>query len=102
MNAPGTIDSPSAHGPAEQDPMNDTIFPAYERGRAERPGAPQNRTRQMQLLPETLSRARIQQYRSEAKAEQLAYQLVLARRMQRRAERASMRARRAIARTVMY
>ncbi|MCZ7416659.1 MULTISPECIES: hypothetical protein [unclassified Streptomyces] len=102
MNAPGTIDSPAAYGPTQQDPMNDTDFTARGRSRDEWPAITQNRTRKMQLMPETLSRARIQQYRSEAREEQLACQIVLARRMQRKAERASLKARRALARTVMY
>jgi hypothetical protein len=49
----------------------------------------QNRTREMQLIP-------------EAEEGRQAVRLVAARRMQRRAERASMRARRALAMAVMH
>ncbi|WP_306823454.1 hypothetical protein [Streptomyces sp. JJ66] len=56
----------------------------------------------MQLMPETLSRARMQDFLREVDSERVARRVVTARRMQRKAERASLRARRALARTVMY
>lgn len=61
----------------------------------------QNRTREMQLIPEALARAHMDERRREADAERQAVRLVAARRMQRRAERVSMRARRALAMAVM-
>ena len=63
--------------------------------------ARQNRTREMQLIPEALARAHMEQRLREAAAERPARRLVHARRMQRRAERASLRARRALAMVVM-
>lgn len=62
----------------------------------------QNRTREMQLIPEALARAHMNERRREADAERQAVRLVAARRMQRRAERVSMRARRALAMAVMH
>ncbi|MCM1944360.1 MULTISPECIES: hypothetical protein [Streptomyces] len=67
-------------------------------------GAPaprQNRTRDMQLIPEALARAHMHERRREADAERQAVRLIAARRMQRRAERVSLRARRALAMAVM-
>lgn len=64
-------------------------------------GHSQNRTRQMQLLPETLSRTRMQELATEAESQRQGQRLVSARRMQKRAERASLRARRALAIAVM-
>ncbi|MBW1602990.1 hypothetical protein JJV70_12905 [Streptomyces sp. JJ66] len=102
MNTPGTIDRPSAHGPAQQDSMTATLFPVARPGTPERSATPQNRNRDMQLMPETLSRARMQDFLREVDSERVARRVVTARRMQRKAERASLRARRALARTVMY
>jgi hypothetical protein len=61
----------------------------------------QNRTREMQLIPEALARAHMEELLREAEAQRPALRLAAARRMQRRAERASMRARRALAMAVM-
>lgn len=61
----------------------------------------QNRTRQMQLMPESLARAQMNHRLSEAESERRARRLTSARRLQRRAERASLRARRALAMAVM-
>ncbi|NGO72074.1 hypothetical protein G5C65_27740 [Streptomyces sp. SB3404] len=61
----------------------------------------QNRTRTMQLMPETLARAQLQQRLQEAESERRAIRLITARRLQRRAERATLRARRALAMAVM-
>ncbi|QNS04244.1 hypothetical protein [Streptomyces xanthii] len=106
MNARGTIDRPLTHDPKKQAPMKpSTSEPA---GSAipdfTTPGATdsrQNRTRQMQLIPEAMARAHMHERLSEAEAERQAMRLVIARRMQRRAERASWRARRALAMAVM-
>ena len=64
--------------------------------------ARQNRTREMQLIPEALARAHMHDRLREAEEGRQAVRLVAARRMQRRAERASMRARRALAMAVMH
>jgi hypothetical protein len=61
----------------------------------------QNRTREMQLIPEALARAHMHERLQEAERERQAVRLVTARRMQRRAERASRLARRALAMAVM-
>lgn len=61
----------------------------------------QNRTRQMQLMPESLARAHMYDRLQEAEAERRALRVTSARRLQRRAERASLRARRALAMAVM-
>jgi hypothetical protein len=55
----------------------------------------------MQLMPEALARAHMQQRLSEAEHERRAVRLVTALRLQRRAERATLRARRALAMAVM-
>lgn len=102
MNAPGTIDRPAQHGPMKQAPMNYPTLDTPARGQSEKTGASQqNRNRDMQLLPETLSRARMQDQLREAEADRTAQRLLAARRMQRKAERASLRARRALAMAVM-
>jgi hypothetical protein len=61
----------------------------------------QNRTRAMQLIPEALARAHMNERLRQAEQERPAARLAAARRMQRRAERASLRARRALAMAVM-
>ncbi|MGW0910323.1 hypothetical protein ACWD1Z_01065 [Streptomyces sp. NPDC002784] len=106
MNTAGTIDRPLTHDPKKQAPMKPSLN--------EHAGATpedftttgafdsrQNRTREMQLIPEALARAHMHERLHEAERERRALRLVTARRMQRRAERASMRARRAIAMAVM-
>ncbi|MFE5403623.1 hypothetical protein ACWELO_18985 [Streptomyces sp. NPDC004596] len=106
MNAAGTIDRPLTHDPKKQAPMKpSTSEPA---GSATpdftTTGAidsRQNRTREMQLIPEALARAHMHDMLQDAERERRAARLATARRMQRRAERASMRARRALAMAVM-
>ena len=106
MNIPGTIDRPLTHDPKKQAPMKpSTSEPA---GSATpdftTTGATdsrQNRTREMQLIPEALARAHMHERLHEAERERQAVRLAVARRMQRRAERASLRARRALAMAVM-
>ncbi|WP_043266006.1 hypothetical protein [Streptomyces sp. CT34] len=98
----GTIDRPVTRDPQKQDPtMNptftDTPAPANSGAIAPR----QNRNLEMQLIPEALARAHMDQRLQEAESERRAYRLAVARRMQRRAERASLRARRALAMAVM-
>jgi len=103
----GTIDHPLTHDPQKQAPMT---TPATEPTGSATPdfslaGAPaprQNRTRDMQLIPEALARAHMHERRREADAERQAVRLIAARKMQRRAERVSMRARRALAMAVMH
>ena len=106
MNAIGTIDRPFTHDPKKQAPMTSSTCepqssatPAVTTIGAN--ASRQNRTREMQLIPEALARAHMHERMREADAERQAVRLVAARRMQRRAERVSMRARRALAMAVM-
>ncbi|MGW8748663.1 hypothetical protein [Streptomyces sp. NPDC055794] len=106
MNITGTIDRPLTYDPQKQAPMkpspHDTAGSAPED--LTTTGAKdsrQNRTREMQLIPEALARAHMHDRLIEAEQERRAMRLATARRMQRRAERASMRARRALAMAVM-
>jgi hypothetical protein len=106
MNTAGTIDRPFTHDPQKQAPMKpstsepvgsaipDAITTGANASR-------QNRTREMQLIPEAMARAHMRERLQEAERERQAVRLVVARRMQRRAERASRRARRALAMAVM-
>jgi hypothetical protein len=103
----GTIDRPLTHDPKKQAPMKPST-PSEPAGSAipdfTTPGATesrQNRTREMQLIPEALARAHMHERLREAERDRQAVRLMAARRMQRRAERASMRARRALAMAVM-
>ncbi|MDT9696278.1 hypothetical protein [Streptomyces sp. P17] len=106
MNTAGTIDRPLTHDPKKQAPMK----PSTNELAGATPedftstgaiDSRQNRTREMQLIPEALARAHMHERLHEADRERRALRLVTARRMQRRAERASRRARRAIAMAVM-
>ncbi|MEW1723398.1 hypothetical protein [Streptomyces sp. NPDC093109] len=106
MNITGTIDRPYTHDPQKQAPMTSSTSepsgsatPAVTTMGANE--SRQNRTREMQLIPEALARAHMSERMREADAERRAVRLVAARRMQRRAERVSMRARRALAMAVM-
>jgi len=106
MNARGTIDRPLTHDPKKQAPMKPSTsepagsaIPDFTTTGAN--DSRQNRTREMQLIPEALARAHMHERLREAERERRAVRLATARRMQRRAERASMRARRALAMAVM-
>ncbi|MEV7087176.1 hypothetical protein AB0O07_14955 [Streptomyces sp. NPDC093085] len=106
MNAAGTIDHPSTHDPQKQAPMTSSLSeptgsatPLVSTMGANH--SRQNRTREMQLIPEALARAHMNERMREADTERRAARLVAARRMQRRAERVSLRARRALAMAVM-
>ncbi|MEE1804426.1 hypothetical protein ACIQVO_22330 [Streptomyces sp. NPDC101062] len=106
MNTVGTIDRPFTHDPQKQAPMTSSLSepsgsatPVVTTMGAN--DSRQNRTREMQLIPEALARAHMNERMREADAERRAVRLVTARRMQRRAERVSMRARRALAMAVM-
>ncbi|MEV7419819.1 hypothetical protein [Streptomyces sp. NPDC089919] len=108
MNALGTIDRPLTHDPLKQAPMTPSTTSEQPSGSAvtdfTTPGANisrQNRTREMQLIPEALARAHMHERMREVDAERQAMRLIAARRMQRRAERVSLRARRALAMAVM-
>ncbi|MEU5365996.1 hypothetical protein ABZ354_21415 [Streptomyces sp. NPDC005925] len=106
MNTAGTIDRPLTHGPKKQDPMKPSAHePAgsatEDAHLSDAKDSRQNRTREMQLIPEALARAHMHARLHEAEAERQAMRLAAARRMQRRAERASLRARRALAMAVM-
>lgn len=107
MNALGTIDRPHTHDPQKQAPMTSSApepvgsaTPELSMNGAMR--SRQNRTREMQLIPEALARAHMHERLREVDAERQAMRLVAARRMQRRAERVSLRARRALAMAVMH
>ncbi|GAA2601982.1 hypothetical protein [Streptomyces axinellae] len=104
--AAGTIDNPSALEPrtrhlTKQDPTMAPIHETTARTRSDATIVRQNRTREMQLLPESLARAQIQDRMQEAESERRALHVLTARRLQRRAERATRRARRALAMAVM-
>ncbi|MFI0999166.1 hypothetical protein ACIP10_22480 [Streptomyces galbus] len=106
MNTTGTIDRPLTHDPKKQAPMKpSTSEPAgsviEDVTTTSAIDSRQNRTREMQLIPEALARAHMHERLHEAERERRAVRLATARRMQRRAERASMRARRALAMAVM-
>ncbi|MDR3084325.1 MAG: hypothetical protein LBV60_26000 [Streptomyces sp.] len=106
MNTAGTIDRPLTHDPEKQAPMKPSTSdptgsatPDFTTSGAN--ASRQNRTREMQLIPEAMARAHMRTQLHEAERERQALRLVVARRMQRRAERASLRARRALAMAVM-
>ncbi|MEV8035456.1 hypothetical protein ACFYW8_14405 [Streptomyces sp. NPDC002742] len=106
MNIRGTIDRPLTHDPKKQAPMTPSTSepagsatPDFTTSGAN--DSRQNRTREMQLIPEALARAHMHERLHQAEGERQAVRLASARRMQRRAERASMRARRALAMAVM-
>ena len=106
MNAPGTINRPLTLDPTKQAPMkpstNEPTGSAIEDlTTTGATGSRQNRTREMQLIPEALARAQMHDRMREAEATRRALGLTVPRRMQRRAERASLRARRALATAVM-
>lgn len=56
----------------------------------------QNRTREMQLIPEAMARAHMHDRLREAQEDRQSARLISARRMQRRAERASLRDRKSV------
>ncbi|MET8974513.1 hypothetical protein ABZX85_02750 [Streptomyces sp. NPDC004539] len=106
MNITGTIDRPLKRDPQKQAPMKPSVSEPVGSAHSDvtTSGANdsrQNRTREMQLIPEALARAHMHERMQEAERERQAVRLVAARRMQRRAERASRRARRALAMAVM-
>ena len=106
MNTRGTIDRPLTHDPKKQAPMKpSTNEPAgatpEDFTMSGAMDSRQNRTREMQLIPEALARAHMHELLHEAERDRQAVRLMAARRMQRRAERASLRARRALAMAVM-
>ncbi|MFC9805391.1 hypothetical protein [Streptomyces griseoaurantiacus] len=106
MNTPGTINRPLTLDPTKQAPMkpstNEPSGSAIEDVTTSGANdSRQNRTREMQLIPEALARAHMHDRLREAERERQAVRLAVARRMQRRAERASLRARRALAMAVM-
>ncbi|MFJ9247940.1 hypothetical protein [Streptomyces sp. NPDC101776] len=107
MSIFGTIDRPLTHDPKKQAPMKPST-PSEPAGSTipdfTTPGATesrQNRTREMQLIPEAMARAHMHERLREAERDRQALRLLAARRMQRKAERASLRARRALAMALM-
>ncbi|EPD55186.1 MULTISPECIES: hypothetical protein [Streptomyces] len=106
MNITGTIDRPLTNDPKKQAPMKPSTHEPSGSAIEDLTttgvtGSRQNRTREMQLIPEAMARAHMHERLHEAERERRAVSLVVARRMQRRAERASRRARRALAVAVM-
>ncbi|MEU9789689.1 hypothetical protein AB0E27_03560 [Streptomyces sparsogenes] len=102
MSTPGTIDRPATHDPMKQAPtMTPSVSENPARDTSGATESRQNRTREMQLIPEALARAHMHERLHEAESQRRALRLAAARRMQRRAERASLRARRALAMAVM-
>ncbi|MEU9230525.1 hypothetical protein AB0929_13850 [Streptomyces massasporeus] len=106
MNTAGTIDRPLTHDPQKQAPMKPSTYePAGSENQdftsSGAKDSRQNRTREMQLIPEAMARAHMRERLQEAERDRQAVRLMAARRMQRRAERASLRARRALAMAVM-
>ncbi|MEU3819427.1 hypothetical protein AB0E74_07430 [Streptomyces sp. NPDC030392] len=104
--AAGTIDRPLTHDPQKQAPMTSSTSEPIGSASTDvttlgAHASRQNRTREMQLIPEALARAHMRERLREADEQRTGTRLVAARRMQRRAERASMRARRALAMAVM-
>ncbi|WP_037912984.1 hypothetical protein [Actinacidiphila yeochonensis] len=102
---PGTIDRPLTRDPKHHDSENQapmttslTDLPARTPGAM---ASTQNRNLEMQLMPEALARAHMQQRLHEADEARRSQRLLAARRLQRKAERASLRARRALAMAVM-
>lgn len=98
--SPGTIDRPLTHDPKNQAPMTPTLSELPART-SDAMASHQNRNLEMQLMPEALARAHMQQRLYEAEHERRSVRLLSAQRLQRRAERASLRARRALAMAVM-
>ncbi|MGH3313861.1 MAG: hypothetical protein ACRDP3_25310 [Streptomyces sp.] len=106
MNTAGTIDRPTTRDPQlrhlqKQEPTMPSTFDIPARSQADANTSRQNRTREMQLMPESLARAHMHERLQEAESERRALRVASARRLQRRAERASLRARRALALAVM-
>ncbi|SDN26273.1 hypothetical protein [Actinacidiphila guanduensis] len=102
---PGTIDRPLTHDPKHRDsenqaPMTTSLTELPARA-SDAMASTQNRNLEMQLMPEALARAHMQQRLREAEEQRRSQRLLAARRLQRRAERASLRARRALAMAVM-
>jgi hypothetical protein len=104
----GTIDRPLTHDPMNHNPKNQAPMTPMPPTLGELPArtsdalaAHQNRNLEMQLMPEALARAQMQQRLREAEHERRSLRLLAARRLQRKAERASLRARRAVAMAVM-
>jgi hypothetical protein len=102
MITAGMIDRPHTHDPKKQVPtMQPSATHTPDPNASGANTSRQNRNREMQLIPEALARAHMEERLYEAESERRAVRLVAARRLQRRAERASLRARRALAMAVM-
>lgn len=105
MNALGTIDRPLTHDPRKHTDSVLATSDGASWGAVSTAGAtasPQNRTREMQLIPEAMARSHMHERQQEADEQRMVVRLAAARRMQRRAERASLRARRALAMAIMH
>lgn len=106
MKTPGTIDRPMTHDPQlrhlpKQKSDKAAVLGALAFSQAEDHCSPQNRNREMQLMPESLARAQMQEGLRGAGSDRRGRRLLSARRLHRRAERATLRARRALATAVM-
>ncbi|WP_175412237.1 hypothetical protein [Streptomyces sp. TRM64462] len=106
MTATGTIDRPLTHDPQKQAPMTSSTNEPLGSATTDvttlgANASRQNRTLEMQLIPEALARAHMHERLRQADEQRVGTRLIAARRMQRRAERASLRARRALAMAVM-
>ncbi|NLU67263.1 hypothetical protein [Streptomyces sp. HNM0574] len=85
----------------KQDPTMTTHLERRTPSRREANSGTDNRNREMQLMPESLARAHMQQRLRDAESDNRAARVVTARRLQRRAGRMTLRARRALAMAVM-
>ncbi|SCK12744.1 hypothetical protein H181DRAFT_00772 [Streptomyces sp. WMMB 714] len=106
MTTAGTIDRPMTRDPQlrhlpKQVPTMTAASETPDRTGIDANSSRQNRNREMQLMPESLARAHMNDRLHEAESQRRALRVTSARRLQRRAERASLRARRAIAMAVM-
>lgn len=109
MNAAGTIDHPMTHDPRlrhspKQDPEMPTTTNTTTRSRTDANTPRRHRTRQIQLMPESLARSHARDDQSatpRAARDESDGRPGPARRLQRRAGRATLRARRALAMVVM-
>lgn len=100
----GTIDKPSGYEPYPTRPAKQKQKQNQPMSRHMKNGAKdphQNRTRNMQLMPESLARAQLPDCAPDTESEPEEPRPLSARGLQRRAGRATLRARRALAMAVM-
>jgi hypothetical protein len=90
MTTAGTIDRPTTHNPQlrlrpVQDPAMTSVPETPDRPEIDAKASRQRRTREMQLMPESLARAHMHDRLHEAEAERRALRVTSARRLPRRA-----------------